>query len=186
MTMSEYYEVLEVKRGATDQEIKKAYRRLALKWHPDKNPDKKEDAEHRFKKISEAYEVLSNSRPSRTRLNNGSRTTVGTLGNLGYSSGFFGFPSPSLGFSYNGFANDALTPGFSFFSSSTSSLRAAPAADGANMKVRKTSTSTKFVNGKKVVVKKITENGSETVTTFEDGVLKAKSINGVQQAITSA
>ena len=39
-----------------------SYRKLALKWHPDKNPDNKEEAEHRFKEISEAYDVLSDSK----------------------------------------------------------------------------------------------------------------------------
>lgn len=55
----DYYRLLEVPRHATQEEIRRAYRRLALKWHPDKNPDKKEAAEARFKAISEAYEVLS-------------------------------------------------------------------------------------------------------------------------------
>nr|CAH8868144.1 unnamed protein product [Trichobilharzia regenti] len=54
-----YYEVLGIQKNASGDEIKKAYRRLALRWHPDKNPDKKEEAEKRFKRISEAYEVLS-------------------------------------------------------------------------------------------------------------------------------
>jgi molecular chaperone DnaJ len=55
----DYYEVLGVKRTATDKEIKKAYRRLAREFHPDLNPGNKE-AERRFKEISEAYHVLSN------------------------------------------------------------------------------------------------------------------------------
>ena len=56
---SDYYKVLELSdRKATTAEIKKAYRRLALKWHPDKNPDNPE-AEAIFKEISEAYAVLS-------------------------------------------------------------------------------------------------------------------------------
>ncbi|CAH8287587.1 unnamed protein product [Schistosoma rodhaini] len=54
-----YYKILGIKKTASSDEIKKAYRRLALKWHPDKNPDKKEEAEKCFKLISEAYEVLS-------------------------------------------------------------------------------------------------------------------------------
>jgi len=57
--MSDYYQVLGVDRNATEAEIKKAYKKLALKWHPDKNPNNKEDAERKFKSISEAYEVLS-------------------------------------------------------------------------------------------------------------------------------
>lgn len=55
--MSDYYAVLGVEKSASQEEIKKAYRKQALKYHPDKNPDDKE-AEKQFKKVSEAYEVL--------------------------------------------------------------------------------------------------------------------------------
>ncbi|EPR60939.1 DnaJ domain-containing protein [Toxoplasma gondii TgCatPRC2] len=54
-----YYEVLGVAKTATADEIKKSYRKLAIRWHPDKNIDKKDEATARFKEISEAYEVLS-------------------------------------------------------------------------------------------------------------------------------
>ncbi|KAJ0989377.1 hypothetical protein J5N97_007733 [Dioscorea zingiberensis] len=55
----DYYKVLQVQRSATDDDLKKAYRKLAMKWHPDKNPNNKNEAEAKFKQISEAYEVLS-------------------------------------------------------------------------------------------------------------------------------
>ncbi|KAM6162047.1 dnaJ homolog subfamily B member 8 [Erethizon dorsatum] len=57
--MANYYEVLGVQARASADDIKKAYRKLALRWHPDKNPDNKEEAEKKFKQVSEAYEVLS-------------------------------------------------------------------------------------------------------------------------------
>lgn len=55
----DYYEVLGVERNASVDQIKQAFRRLALKHHPDRNPSNKKEAEERFKEISEAYEVLS-------------------------------------------------------------------------------------------------------------------------------
>jgi len=60
MAKRDYYEVLGVERGAGEAELKKAYRRLAMKYHPDRNPDD-QSAEEKFKEINEAYEVLSDS-----------------------------------------------------------------------------------------------------------------------------
>lgn len=59
MAKRDYYEILGVSKGATEDELKKAYRKMAIKYHPDKNPDDKE-AEEKFKEAAEAYEVLSN------------------------------------------------------------------------------------------------------------------------------
>jgi curved DNA-binding protein CbpA len=59
MSKKDYYEVLGVNKDASDNEIRRAYKKLAVKWHPDKHPDNKKEAEEKFKEISEAYSVLS-------------------------------------------------------------------------------------------------------------------------------
>lgn len=65
--LEKYYKILELNSSASKDDIKRAYRRLAMKWHPDKNQDNKEEAEKRFKDISEAYDILSN--PEKFRQN---------------------------------------------------------------------------------------------------------------------
>ena len=62
----DYYEVLKVKRSATEEDLKKAYKRLAMKHHPDKNPLNAAESEARFKLVSEAYDVLSD--PARRQI----------------------------------------------------------------------------------------------------------------------
>src|SRR5580698_3318645 len=58
MNKTDYYELLGVPKNCNAEDLKKAYRKLAMQWHPDKNPGDK-NAEHKFKEISEAYQVLS-------------------------------------------------------------------------------------------------------------------------------
>jgi len=65
-TKRDYYEILGVTKSASDAEIKSAYRKMALKWHPDKNQDKKEEAESKFKEINEAYQILSDKQKRQT------------------------------------------------------------------------------------------------------------------------
>ena len=91
----DYYEVLGLKKGASDDEIKKAYRRLAKKWHPDANPDNRKEAEEKFKEIGEAYEVLSN--PQKKKMYDQFGTTEGPQGFNGFD-GFGGFGGFGSGF----------------------------------------------------------------------------------------
>jgi len=83
----DYYEVLGVNRNASETEIKKAYRRLAIQFHPDKNPGNKE-AEEKFKELTEAYSVLSD---SQKRANYDQFGHAGVSGNGGFSGGGFDF-----------------------------------------------------------------------------------------------
>jgi molecular chaperone DnaJ len=83
----DYYDILESHQNASDAEIKKSYRRLALKFHPDKNPDDKK-AEECFKEVSEAYEVLSD--PQK-------RATYDQFGHTMGAGGFGGFRTDGFG-----------------------------------------------------------------------------------------
>jgi len=88
LSKRDYYEVLGVNRNASDAEIKKAYRQLAVKHHPDKNPGDKK-AEAQFKVLSEAYSVLSDGQKRATYDQYGHAGVDGSAGG-GYSSGGFG------------------------------------------------------------------------------------------------
>jgi len=83
MTKRDYYEILDVPRNASEAEIKKAYRQMAIKFHPDKNPNNKE-AEEKFKEAAEAYEVLSNPE-KRSRYDQFGHSGLGNQG--GFSGG---------------------------------------------------------------------------------------------------
>ncbi|XP_067629236.1 dnaJ homolog subfamily B member 6 isoform X1 [Eurosta solidaginis] len=328
--MVDYYKVLDISRSATESEVKKAYKKLALKWHPDKNPDNLDEANIRFRKLSEAYEVLSdarrrkiydaratlrkessNSNYSKSRgytSNNGYRYRtradpnrdyafnyndddynkignryqsftfrnlfevtpfhklfekkrriydqygkeglVGDLGQHRYQRHhhthdfdefdimggfpfvfrppeevfreFFGVNSPfadlfrvdvhgypqsnrhNNGISSSGrqvagtklaspfgapmlnySMMDFMMPSNGF--TSFSSINAMPSGRGGsgNSAVKRTSTSTTFVNGKKLMTKRVYENGKETVFSYENDVLKSKTVNGVAQKLSS-
>lgn len=92
-----YYEVLALVKPSNTDEIRKAYKKLALKWHPDKNPDSVKEAEEKFKEIAEAYEVLSDNEKKAVYdkwghegVNTGGQTPGGSRrqGFPGFSSGY--------------------------------------------------------------------------------------------------
>ncbi len=80
----DYYEVLGVDKNASQQEIKKAYRKVAMKYHPDRNPNDK-DAEERFKEAAEAYEVLSDEQ-KKARYDRFGHAGMGGMGGGGFSN----------------------------------------------------------------------------------------------------
>lgn len=84
-TKRDYYEVLGVSKSATESELKKAYRKLALQYHPDKNPDDKA-AEDKFKEAAEAYEILSDA-DKRARYDRFGHAGVGGASGGGFSGG---------------------------------------------------------------------------------------------------
>jgi len=284
--MMDYYTLLEVDPQASPADIKKAYRKLALKWHPDKNPDCQEEATRRFKEISEAYEVLTDDKKRRIYdkygkeglessggghgSRNGSRrgdlddddihvhgfqsfafrdpfdifreffggadpfeemmdpfggdpfgNPFGMMGGSmmgGFSQGRqsgrsgsglvirhsrrqhpvslspfgniggFGLGLPGFGMGLGGGMFDDLDSGFGggtsvqTFSSSFGGM-GMMGGGGRGMNVRSSSSSTRIVNGRKVTTKKVIDNGVETITTYENDVLKSQTVNGVPQAI---
>src|SRR5437868_15460699 len=89
MAEKDYYDILGVKKTASDDEIKKAYRALAKKFHPDKNKGNK-DAEAKFKEISEAYSVLSD-KEKREQYDRLGREAFSSFGGAGAGGPFGGF-----------------------------------------------------------------------------------------------
>lgn len=104
MAKKDYYEVLGVGKNASDDEIKKAYRKLAVKYHPDKNPGDKE-AEVKFKEISEAHEVLSD-KQKRARYDQFGHAGVGGAGDSAggnpFANGNYSFNGQSFNFDFGG------------------------------------------------------------------------------------
>lgn len=86
MSKRDYYDILGVTKGASADEIKKAYRKLAIKYHPDKNPDDK-SAEDKFKEAAEAYEILSNAEKKQRYDQYGHAGVGGAGGGGGYGGG---------------------------------------------------------------------------------------------------
>lgn len=147
MSKRDFYEILDVNKNASAEEIKKAYRKKAIQYHPDKNPGDNE-AEEKFKEAAEAYEVLSN--PEK-------RQRYDQFGHAGMSGGAGGFGGGGMTmddiFSHFGDIFGGFGGGFGGFGSSRSSQRV---SKGSNLRVRVTLNLQEIANGveKKLKVKK--------------------------------
>src|SRR5438309_8869918 len=85
----DYYEVLAVARTAAQDEIKSAYRKAALKWHPDRNPEQKDIAEGKFREATEAYTVLSDAQKRAAYDRYGHAGVSGVTAEGGFNSSIF-------------------------------------------------------------------------------------------------
>ncbi|GAB4833988.1 hypothetical protein Ancab_032240 [Ancistrocladus abbreviatus] len=119
----DYYKTLQVDKNAKDDDLKKAYRKLAMKWHPDKNPNNKKEAEAKFKQISEAYDVLSDPRKRAVYDQYGEEGLKGQFppppGSAAAAGGFPGFSDGSgyTSFRFNPRSADDIFSEFFGFSS---------------------------------------------------------------------
>ncbi|EJW88143.1 DnaJ domain-containing protein [Wuchereria bancrofti] len=216
-----FYNVLGVSRNADDAAIRKAYRKLALQWHPDKNPSNNEVAEQKFKRITQAYEVLSDPKKrnsyDRSRLTGSQRHNRQScnvfhhrfrspfdifqeffwpkgpdfmIDGKSFSPFFFRNRSDSVDsfykragshrkrFTNSAFSDDKNNELINENDCSFSSvIQFSSAEPGKNASSRKTTTSTKIIDGVKVVTKRIEAEGKETIEVTENGVLKSRVIN---------
>jgi molecular chaperone DnaJ len=169
MSKRDYYDILGVSKNAPADEIKKAYRKLAIKYHPDKNPDDK-GAEDKFKEAAEAYEVLSN--PEK-------KQRYDQFGHAGAQSGFGGYGGGSMNmediFSQFGdiFGGGGGSPFDSFFGGGGQSRNGGRRVQkGTNLRIKVKLTLEEIANG---VEKKIKVNKQVLCNTCDGTGAKDKS-----------
>lgn len=194
MAANNYYEILNVPHDANNKTICEAYKKMALKWHPDKNPDNKEEANQRFLEISQAYQVLSDDN-KRMRYDQGHMDHDNhdfSDDDDEFFGDFFEFISPEILFRH--FFEHLDRRGFrprQYFNNERDDNRNKRRGDADGRQHKKDDFKnhfvdechTRMVNGKQWMTKTSYENGNKIVTRYEDGELISKQINGVSQTI---
>ena len=150
----DYYEVLGVNKSSSAEEIKKAYRKLALKYHPDRNPGDAE-AEEKFKEAAEAYDVLSN--PEKTqRYDQFGHAGMGGAAGGGFGGGFGGFSMDDIFSRFGDIFGGGFGGGFGDFGGFGGSSRGRRVAKGSNIRIKIKLTLDEVVHGveKKIKIDK--------------------------------
>nr|CDJ86964.1 Heat shock protein DnaJ domain containing protein [Haemonchus contortus] len=175
--------ISEKKIPGKSQNPRLRYKKLALKWHPDKHPEEKDKAmaEKQFKKIAQAYEILSDGKlhvaAAKMRY---SKNDIFFDDSFAFPSDSFlfkksKFPSSRVHIFYDDDNNKRKKEDDCHFSTV---IRFTSASEpGKNATVRKTSTTTKIIDGKKVVTKRTENEEEEIVEILEDGELKSRTVN---------
>jgi DnaJ family protein B protein 6 len=208
MNKVDYYQILGISKNSSPPDIKKAYRKLAIKWHPDKNPDNKEIAEEKFKVIAEAYEILSDPSKRKTYDQYGLDTHNHQSSNPNFNTSFnFSntFTDPFKVFShvfdnegqirnvdsmfnvfnhsfFNGTSDDDTTGSENTFNFVQNNFNSSPVSSFSNMS--SSSTSTSYVNGVKTTksVKTKFNNGkkvTETIINQNGKISKTQSVENI-------
>ncbi|NXO07625.1 DNJB8 protein, partial [Oriolus oriolus] len=206
--MVDYYDVLGLQKDASQDDIKKSYHKLALKWHPDKNPRNKEEAEKKFKEIVEAYETLSD--PEKRSLYDKS-VEESRIHRESAAAGYNSFFDSHHGFPHQEEVFEGMYPFTCIFLNpfdiriNSENWQGASGRGGRSREpfvhwnsfcssghptssftentagpygVRTVITTTEEINGKTITTRKIIEDGQETKEVEEDGKLKSVIING--------
>lgn len=155
MSKRDYYDVLGVSRSTSADEIKKAYRKLAIKYHPDKNPDDK-TAEDKFKEAAEAYEVLSNPEKKQRYDHYGHAGVGGASGGGGYGGGGMNMEDIFSQFGDIFGSGGGGSPFESFFGGGQQSRGGRRVSKGTNLRIKVKLTLEEIANGteKKIKVNK--------------------------------
>ena len=198
------YGILGVSKTATQKEIKKAYKRQAMKWHPDKNPNNVDEATQKFQEIGEAYEILSdeNSRANYDRFGYDGLKNSFRNSNFKFHDPFSMFESffdDDSFFANFGHDKDSKTGrkrshGHSMFDEffkfgdvggggNTQTFSFSSGFGGGGASFSSMSESTMFVNGKKIRKVSKTQNGKKIEETYENDELVEKIIDGTKQAL---